>query len=162
MAIMMMTRSRPPAPGATILLSMVQDVMNFLSPQPAKIAEPVALPRSPKELILASETEEEEEVIYNAGERHDIVEALKFPIVPGGDWLRKTLPSGDLDNMLNQIHGRKQVQEPQAKPPSNIMTCTRCMLGKEESRKQTLLHKADKQARRTLQKCYNRLEKELK
>ena len=34
-----------------------------------------------------------------------------------------------------------------------------CMLGKEEIRKHALIHKADKQARRTLQKGYNRLEK---
>ena len=149
-----------------MVMSMVQDVVNFLSPQPVKNAAPINLTQLPKALFRASENEEGEETddqdLYNAGERHDMIEALKLPIVPGGDWLKKTLPSGDLQNLLKQVEINEKHQEPQEKSSSNHMTCAQCMLGKEENRKQNQLHKADKQARRTLQKGYNRLEQELR
>ena len=139
-----------------MVMSIVQDVVNFLSPQPVRNASPVGLSTSPKELFTAGE------VLYNASERIELIEALKQPIVPGGNWLRSTLPSGDLDNMLKQADTATKVQEPHTKAYTNVMTCAQCMLGKEENRKQTLLHKADKMARRTLQKGYNRLEQELR
>ena len=144
-----------------VVLSMVQDVVNFLSPQPTKNSEPINLTKSPKALFVANENEEDDEVLYIVVERHDVVEALKLPIIPGGDWLKSTLPSGDLDKMLNQVHSHKQVEDPQTRKSPNVLTCAQCMLGKEEIRKQTLLHKADKQAKRTLQKEYKKLETEL-
>ena len=139
-----------------IVLSLVQDVVNFLSPQPNKNAEPITLPKSPKELFTTNESEEDEDTdeedLIIAGERHDLMEALKLPIVPGGDWLRKTLPSGSLDEMLKHVHSHKKVQEAPPKPTPKILTCAQCMLGKEENRKQALLHKADKMAKKNTTK----------
>ena len=100
-----------------MVMSMVQDVVNFLSPQPVKNASQKTLHKSPKELFTACENEEEdstdEQVLYNAGEKHDILEALKLPIVPGGDWLRNTLPTGDLNKMLKQVESNKKIKNHQ-------------------------------------------------
>ena len=65
------------------------------------------------------------------------------------------------DNRLKQADITRQNQEPQTKAFTNVMTCAQCMMGKEENGKQNRLHKGDKMARRTPQKGYNRLEKEL-
>ena len=152
-----------------VMLSIVQDVMNFLSPQAPKVAESVPLALSPKELF-SNENEEEDAImqeavddqdIYSIAERSEQIEALKLPIVPGGDWLRDTLPSGNLDNMLKQVQSRK-IAETHDKPPSQKMTCVECVLGKEENRKQDMLNKANKQANKTLQKEFQKKDMELK
>ena len=85
-------------------------------------------PKSLKELFTASEDEESDnQVLISAVERQDIFEAPKQPIVPGGDWLRNTLSSGDLDGMLKQVQSKTKVKEPHSKPSINVMTCAQCL-----------------------------------
>ena len=81
-----------------MVMSIVQDVVNFLSPQPVRNASPIGLSTSPKELFTRGVEEEitQEQVLYKASERHELIEALKLTIVPGGNWLRNTRPSGKI------------------------------------------------------------------
>ena len=99
-----------------VVLSIVQDMMNFLSPQAAKVAEAAPLSMSPKELFNNSDHEDDkvlQEAVDDAdlfviSERSEEIEALKLSIVPGGDWLRTTLPSGDLDKMFEDVKNREK------------------------------------------------------
>ena len=152
----------------SVVLSLVENVVNFLSPQVDKVSEVVVL-KSPRELFTESDNEEdiealheacEDQEIFDAAVRADNIEALKVPIVPDGDWLSHTMPSGDLRKMLENVENKKE--EASRKAPPKALTCVQCVLGKEENKKQDLLYKGLKQAKATLKKGFNRLESELK
>ena len=83
-----------------------QGVMNFLSPRPSTEANPEIALSSPKELFQEIEDEDDQD-LYNSEERRDIIEALKVPIVPDSDFLRRTLPAGDLSNLLEMAQSKK-------------------------------------------------------
>ena len=130
--------------------------MNFLSPRPSTDLSPEITRSSPKELFQRND--DDDQAMYNSEERRDIFEALRTPIVPDKEFLTRTLPVCELSSMLEIAQSKKGSTE----AVSNVMTCAQCVMGKEENRKQNLLHKADKMVRRTLQKGYNRLDKELR
>ena len=142
------------------LVQVVQDVVNFLTPQSQKVSEIVVL-ASPKELFPVADMEEDEAAIEEAGEDVDIylatkraeeIEAVKVPIVPDGNWLSNTLPSGDLSTMLMQVNTKTTTKEAPEKVTQNQLSCVQCLIGKEENKKQNLLNKANNKANRDLRK----------
>ena len=127
----------------SVVISMMQNVVNFLSPQTNKVSEVETL-TSPKELFTESDNDEEEEALNEAIDDHEIyrtaeraaqIEALKVPITPDGEWLSHTMPSGDLNQLLAQAGNQKYPQEASKKAPANVLTHAQCVLGKEENKK---------------------------
>ena len=87
----------------SVVLSLVENIVNFLSPQVDKVSEIVSL-TSAKELFSETDNEEDDEALheackdqemFDAAARAENIETLKVPMVPAGDWLSQTMPSGD-------------------------------------------------------------------
>ena len=150
--------------------SLVQGVVNYLSPQPSKDAtSPVILSSqrvlftdNDEDIADLNEAVDDQEVVRVA-QRHEEIEALRVSIIPDSDFLTRTLPAGQLSDMLTHVPTKNQTSRASDKnAPPKQMTCAECVLGKEENKKQNLINKADIQAKRTLQKGFNRLTAELK
>ena len=111
-----------------VVLSLVQDVVNFLSPQPARVAEPMTV-TSQQELFREVENSEyeaaiqeavEDQEMYDTAARAAEIKALKVPIVSDGDWLSNTLPSGALSSMLGEV---KTQESPRKHPWRQHLDC---------------------------------------
>ena len=77
-------------------------------------------------------------------ERHEIIEALRMPQFPDGDFLLKTLPAGVLSDMFNTVSNKIKPKDTPVKDAPQKMTCAECVLGKEENKKRKLLSLNDK------------------
>ena len=132
---------------------LVQGVINFLSPRPPKDPESEVPILSQRELFQGNNDEDDDELLYNSEERRDAINALRIQIVPDKDFLRRTLPAGELTSMLAMAQINKIPVEAPSKPPPKQLTCAECLLGKEVNREQDRKHKdAEKTHKATEQK----------
>ena len=144
-------------------------MVNYLSPQPSKDATSPIILSSPRVLFTDSDEDADlceavdDQEIVAVAQRQEEIEALRVSIIPDSDFLARTLPAGQLSDMLKQVQTKdKTFRALEKNAPHTKMTFAECVLGKEENKKQNLVNKADKQAKKTLQKGFNRLTAELK
>ena len=118
--------------------SLVQGVVNYLSPQPSKDATPPIVLSSPRELFTESDDDNadlneavDDQEICGVAQRYEQVESLRLPIIPDGDFLTRTLPAGQLSTMLKYVQPNNQTSRASKQIPPKKLTCAECLLGKE-------------------------------
>ena len=146
---------------------LLQGVMNFLSPRPSSVLNSEITDSSPKELFQENDSEDDQD-LYNSEERREIFEALRVPIVPDKEFLTRTLPAGELSNMLEMVQIQKNSGEASTRAAPKKLSCAECLLGQEVNREQSRKHKAaelkqkaTEKQNKTLQKLYKDSEREL-
>ena len=129
--------------------SLVQGVVNYLSPLPSKDATSPVILSSQRELFTdndediadLNEAVGDQEVV-GVAQRQEEIEALRVPIIPDGDFLSRTLPAGQLSTMLRYVQTQNQMSRTPEQSAPKKLTCAECLLGKEINREQERKHKA--------------------
>ena len=160
--------------------SLVQWVVNYLSPQPPKDKTSMSVLASKRELFTDSEDENadlnealDDQEVFGVAQRYEEIEALRMPIIPDKDFLTKTLPAGQLSDMLKNVQTQNQTARAPEQSAPQKLTCAECLLGKEVNREQERKHKAleethktfvraSEEQHKTTQKLYKKMELELK
>ena len=136
--------------------SLVQGVVNYLSPQPSKDTNPLTVMPSPRLLFTDNDEDNidlnealDDQEIVSVAQRHEEVEALRVHITPAGDFLTRTLPAGQLSSMLKHAQTNNQISRAPEKNAPQKLTCAECLLGKEVNREQERKHKTLEQTHKT-------------
>ena len=72
---------------------------------------------------------ENDQCVVAAAERHERIEALKLPKVSDSDFLRRTLPAGQLSGLLDCVNSNNKPKEAHNKNAPKQMTCAEYVLG---------------------------------